>query len=180
MISTPENLRQRFERVSREQKRTLVVCADDFRRDEHGVYNHDGDMGLIGWSMAESVFRDLLWHVDYAVALAGAPGAGKSTWIAANKVPGVLYLDAMLARRHTRRAVCAMATAVAKPIDCVFLDVGLETCMVRNQTRPCGRVVPDEYLRGAHHRLSVCPPDLDEGWRSVVRLAVPQDASSSP
>jgi predicted kinase len=170
MESTPENLHDRFIRVSREQKCTLVVCADDFRYDPEGNYGHEGDMGIIGWRMAERVFTELLPTVDEVRALAGAPGAGKSTWLREHGVQGVLYLDAMLARRLTRRLVCEMAAAAGREVDCIWLDTDLETCLSRNAARASDRVVPEEYVRAAHHRLSVCPPDLDEGWRRVVRV----------
>ena len=167
MISAPENLKDRFIRVSREQKATLVICADDFRYDEHGVYGHEGDMGIIGWRMAERVFVALLPTVTEVRALAGAPGAGKSTWLRTHGVEGVLYLDAMLARRSSRREVCRMAAEAGREIDCIVFDTALEMCMTRNAARPADRVVPESYVRSAHRRLVLCPPDLDEGWRSV-------------
>ena len=69
MIFVPETLEQRFERVSKAQKSTLVVRADDFRADDRGFYSHAGDMGLIAWRMAERVFAELLPLVDEVRAL---------------------------------------------------------------------------------------------------------------
>ena len=158
----------------------MIVRPDDFRMNDHGVYDHEGDMGIIGWRMAERVFDELLPLVDEVRALAGCPGAGKTTWVERHGIEGVLYLDAMLARRHTRRSVCEQAAAAGKQIGCVFLDVDLETCFARNKMRPSGRVVPEEYLRAAYRRLSVCPPDVDEGWRNVLRLGAGRDASMCP
>lgn len=170
MVYVPETLQERFDRVSKEQKATLVVCPDDFRRDASGLYSHEGDMGFIAWKMALRVLDDLLPGAGKAVALCGAPGAGKSTWIAANREDGVLYLDSMLARRLSRRLVCLSARSAGTPIDCVFLDVELDVCEARNALRAPDRVVPLPYLLGAHHRLSVCPPEVSEGWRTVQRF----------
>jgi len=177
MVFVPETLNDRFNRVSREQKSTLVVSADDFRADEHGVYSHENHMGLIAWRMAERSFDALLSEVELVVALAGAPGSGKTTWITKHKEPGVLYLDAMLSQRKTRRAICALAADANRPIDCVFLATDLELCLLRNMKRSPARVVPPSYVRRAHHRLTVCPPALDEGWRHVFR--VPPMSSST-
>jgi len=170
MVFVPESLQERFIRVSREQKRTLVVCADDFRCAPDGTYGHEGDMGVIGWRMAERVFEELLPSVGEVRALAGAPGAGKSTWLREHGVGGVLYLDAVLARRATRRTVCKMAAAAGRQIDCVLFLTDLEICLARNSARRPDRVVPESRVRAAHRRLLVCPPGLDEGWRRVVRI----------
>lgn len=170
MVFRPESLQDRFIRVAEVQKSTLVVCADDFRSDPSGVYHHDGDMGIIAWRMAQRMFAELLSGVELAVALAGVPGAGKSSWIAANKRDGVLYLDAMLARRVTRREICRLALEAGRPIECVFIDTDLDVCLSRNAERSPDRRVPEENLRQAHHRLTVCPPGLDEGWTRIHRV----------
>ena len=175
MIFVPETLEQRFERVSKAQKSTLVVRADDFRADDRGFYSHAGDMGLIAWRMAERVFAELLPLVDEVRALAGVPGAGKSTWIEQHGVEGVLYLDSMLAARKTRRAVCGMAAAAGRPIDCVLIDTDLDVCLARNQERSPDRRVPVPYILGAHRRLTLCPPATDEGWRAVLRVEAVMD-----
>lgn len=179
-VELPETLDDRFKRVSGEQKSTLVVRADDFRANEHGVYSHEGDMGLIAWRMAERSFKALLPEVELVVALAGLPGAGKSTWIDTNKESGVLYLDSMLSRRATRRAVCALAAAAGRPIDCVFLDTDLELCLSRNAKRSPDRVVPPNYIDRAHLRMTECPPGLDEGWRQVLRVPSLSSPTGTP
>lgn len=170
MVFRPETLQDRFIRVSRVQKSTLVVCADDFRSDRSGIYHHDGDMGLIAWRMAQRVYAELLPTVELVVALVGMPAAGKSTWIAANRREGVLYLDMTLARRASRREICEMAAQAGRPIECVFLDTDLDLCLSRNAERSPDRRVPEENLRQAHHRLAVCPPGLDEGWSRITRV----------
>jgi hypothetical protein len=165
-----ETLPERFERVCKQQRRSLIVRPDDFRADNHGVYSHAGDMGLIAWRMAERSFAALLPLVDEVRALAGAPGAGKTTWIERHGIEGVLYLDSMLVRRKNRRVICEMAAAAGRPIDCVILDTDLDVCLARNSERSPDRRVPEPYIRRAHHRLAECPPATDEGWRTVTRV----------
>lgn len=166
MTEARETLAERFERVAARQRETFVVSADDFRVDEFGVYNHEGDMGIIAYRMAERVFTELLPTADRVVALAGAPAAGKTTWIREHKKPGVLYLDLTLSRRRARREVCALANDAGKEISCLLLHPPVEVCLMRNRTR--GRQVPEDQLRQAHHRLTVCPPGMDEGWSSIA------------
>lgn len=160
-----ETLHERFLRVSALQRESLIVSADDFRVDEHGAYHHEGDFGVIAWRMAENVFTSLLPNVDRVVALVGAPGAGKTTWISQHQKPGVLYLDATLTRRRRRREVCALARQACKEIHCVFVHPDLEVCLAQNRSR--GRRVPEEIIRKTHRRLSLCPPAPDEGWATV-------------
>jgi predicted kinase len=171
-----ETLPERYDRVAARQRELMIVSADDFRVDEFGIYSHEGDMGIIAWRMAERSFSELLPTVNRVVALAGAPGAGKTTWLKENAEPGVLYMDATLARRLTRRGVCALASAAGKEISCVFLHPKVEVCLARNQSR--GRQVPEDQLRRAHHRLTVCPPATDEGWSAVILIGDGLEADS--
>lgn len=148
----------------------MVVSPDDFRTDDQGIYEQVGDMGLIGWSMATRVFQELLPTVDEVRVLAGAPGSGKTTWLEQHGVAGVLYFDSTGSARKSRRELCRMAADAGREISCVFLDVELAVCLARNATRPEHRRVPEEVLRGIHHRLAECPPDVDEGWHRVLRV----------
>ena len=176
MGSQRETLPERYERVAARQRETLVVSADDFREDEFGIYSHEGDMGIIAWRMAETSFASLLPTVDRVVALAGAPGAGKTTWVREHREPGTLYLDMMLARRKTRRDICALASTAGKEISCLLIHPRVEVCLARNEAR--GRHVPEIYVRGAHHRLTVCPPATDEGWSEVTVVGDGLEADS--
>jgi predicted kinase len=173
----PETLPERYDRVAARQRELMIVSADDFRVNEFGIYSHEGDMGIIAWRMAEQSFSELLPLADRVVALAGAPGAGKTTWVNRSGLEsGVLYLDATLARRLTRRRVCELASAAGKEISCVLIHPRVEVCLARNQSR--GRHVPEDQLRRAHHRLTVCPPATDEGWSEVVVIGDGLDADS--
>ena len=148
----------------------MVVRPDDFRADKHGVYSHAGDMGLIAWNMAKSALAELLPLATEVRALAGIPGAGKTTWIGQHGIEGVLYFDSTLSMRKNRRDICAMASAAGRPIDCVFLDTDLQVCLARNRERSPDRQVPESSIRRAHRRLTLCPPATDEGWRAVLRV----------
>lgn len=157
------------------QKSTLVVRPDDFRVDNRGVYSHEGDMGLIAWSMAMRVFEELLPLADEVRATAGVPGAGKTTWIERHGVEGALYFDSTLSMRRNRRTVCAAATAAGRPIDCVVIVTELDVCLARNQERSPERRVPESSIRRAYRRLVECPPATDEGWRTVRRVEAVMD-----
>jgi len=170
MVSRPETLAERFRRVREVQKSTLVVRPDDFRVDDRGVYSCAGDMGLIAWNMATRVLGELLPLADEVRAMAGVPGAGKTTWIERHGIAGVLYFDSMLSQRRNRRLVCEMAAAAGRPIDCVLVDTDIDVCLARNRERSPDRRVPDPIILRAHRRLVECPPATDEGWRAVVRV----------
>jgi len=174
--SKRETLPERYVRVAARQRELMIVSADDFRVNEFGIYSHEGDMGIIAWRMAEQNFTELLPLADRVVALAGAPGAGKTTWLKEHAEPGVLYMDATLARRLTRRGLCALANAADREISCLLIHPKVEVCLARNRSR--GRQVPDDQLRRAHHRLTVCPPAMDEGWSEVTVLGDGLDADS--
>jgi len=166
-----ETLEERYQRVAATQLKTRIVSADDFRVDDHGVYGHEGDMGLIAWRMAERSLQALLPTCSRVIALAGTPGAGKTTWLRQHATPapaGTVFMDITLTRRKARRELCAIVNAAGKPIRCLVLHPTLETCLRRNQQR--GRQVPEVLIRQAHHRLCVCPPDFDEGWDAISFL----------
>jgi len=160
-----ETHKQRFARVFARQRETLVIAPDDFRVDENGVYSHAGDWGIVGWKMALDSLHRLLPKAEMVLGMAGAPGAGKSTWVQENARAGVLYLDSTLTRKSNRREVCAIAYETGRRAECLLLHPKLEVCLERNQRR--GRQVPEDYVRNGHHRLCVCPPGLDEGWAAV-------------
>lgn len=178
MGSHRETLSERYQRVAAKQRETLVVCADDFRVDEQGIYSHEGDMGLIAWRMAQRTFEELLPKADRILALAGAPAAGKTTWTRENRQPETLILDMTLSRRLVRREVCAMASAAGREIECVFLHPKVEVCLMRNASR--GRQVPEAQVLRAHHRLTVCPPGMDEGWSEVTVIGDGLEADRAP
>jgi hypothetical protein len=73
-----------------------------------------------------------------------------------------------------------MAAAAGKEIDCILLDTDLEMCLSRNAARTFDRVVPEKHVRATHHRLVVCPPNLDEGWQRVVRVGPDLTALGAP
>lgn len=171
-----ETLAERYDRVSARHRESLIVSADDFRVNEFGIYDHEGDMGLIAWRMAARIFTELAATVDRIVALSGAPGAGKSTWIANNHEQGVLYLDLTLSRRKSRREVCEIVHGLGKEISCVLIHPKLDVCLAHNRGR--GRQVPDEIITTAHHRLTVCPPEMDEGWSEVTVVGDGLEADS--
>jgi hypothetical protein len=164
-----ETFEERLKRVSEEQKTSLVVSQDGFRVDEEGVYRHLQDLESDIKSQAKQVFREALEQpgVQKAVLLVGVPGSGKSTWLAHNKEPNVLYLDATLTVAKTRRKFVLVATEIGKPIEAVVMNTPLHLCEERNSKRPDDRRVPEETIWEMAAQLHKERPSIIEGFARV-------------
>lgn len=103
-----------------------------------------------------------------AVLMVGAPGSGKSTWLAANAVPGKAYYDATLAYPATRAQLIRLARAQGVPVRVVWLRASLQTCLARNAQR--SRVTPEHLIRQLHAAIEETPPRDSAG---VVVVEVP-------
>lgn len=161
----------RLRRVSKSQKESFVVSPDDYRIGEDGIYRSDRDKEAGIWATAHSTFKALLERPDVtkAVAMCGAPGAGKSTWLASNKESGVVYFDATLARPKYRLRLVKIANKIGKPIEALVMTTKLDVCIQRNASRTPDRVVPEHVVRNMAGNLADEPPSRAEGFAAIRR-----------
>jgi hypothetical protein len=166
-----EKFGERLKRVSKAQKESFVVSPDDYRIGEDGIYRSERDKEAGIWATAHSTFKELLSRPDVtkAVAMVGIPGAGKSTWLASNKEPGVVYFDATMARPKYRTRLVKIANSIGKPIEALVMKTKLDVCITRNASRTPDRVVPEFVLRNMHRNLSEEPVSRDEGFADIRR-----------
>lgn len=126
-----------------------VISTDQIRAE---LFGHEATQGP--WPRVWSqVTQELQWVVSQAQQ---------------QTVPGAIY-DATNAQRKVRRRVIQTALAMGfTRLLAVWVDVPLEECLKRNQTR--SRQVPSEVIRAMHRQLSGAPPHPDEGFAAVYRL----------
>lgn len=146
-----------------------VISPESYCYDARGAYHSE----RLGWATARAytAFKQALARSDvtHAVIVVGLPGAGKSTYLAQNLQPGVVYFDAVFARRSARSAVINMAKALGKPIEALWLQTPLAECMRRNELRPADRRVPKAALAAADLAVRQHPPSIAEGL-AMVRI----------
>lgn len=145
-----------------------VVSPDDFRVDPGGEYVPPTDFEWEPVAWAREAWRQALrTHPTRAVLLVGAPGAGKTTWLEANRDPSALYYDATLTRSKTRRELVAEATRAGVPCEALVFDVPLAELDRRNAARPRARRVEPERLWTMCRELEEDPPTTREGFARV-------------
>lgn len=106
----------------------MIVSPDTYRA--QGYSDEEARRASI-----EAWARALEQRPSEAVLLVGAPAAGKTTWLEQHAAPGVLYYDATLGYRSTRRQLIRMATQAGVSIRAVWLDTPLHVCLQRNAAR---------------------------------------------
>ena len=73
----------------------MIVNPDSFLFDESGTYVWSVERVKAAWAEAKKAWAFYLeLQPKHAVLLVGMPGSGKSTWLAANQRPNVVYFDA--------------------------------------------------------------------------------------
>jgi hypothetical protein len=164
-----ESFGRRVERVKKAQTASFVVSPDDYRVGGDGVYRFDPGLEPGVWFSAHGTFAALLSRADVskAVMLVGVPGAGKSTWLAAHKKPGVVYFDATMVQARSRADLIKIARQARKPIEAIVLATPLEECLQRNRNRSQDRFVPEDRIREMAASLSTMPPVLSEGFSDI-------------
>ena len=166
-----ETFGERLKRVSKAQKESFVVSPDDYRIGEDGIYRSDRDKESGIWHTAHATFKALLERDDVtlAVAMIGAPGAGKSFWLAENKETGVVYFDATMARPKYRLRLVKIARKVGKPIEALVMQTKIDVCLTRNASRSPDRVVPEHVIRNMAANITDEPPSRAEGFDAIRR-----------
>jgi predicted kinase len=77
--------------------------------------------------------------------------------------------DATNAKSRHRRAAIARARELGfTEITGLWLDISLNMCIERNQQRE--RQIPEEVILQMHHQLQGAPPNLEDGFDSLIVL----------
>lgn len=141
-----------------------IVEPDALRVGADGTY--DGAVAM-DWSVRAASMQ--AWELavlrvgSIAVVLVGPPGAGKSTWLAANRRPSAVYFDATMTWPPTREQAIRIAREAGRVVELVVFKTPLEVCLQRNATRPVGRRVPESQVIRQWHELRDKPPRPREG-----------------
>ena len=101
----------------------------------------------------------------------GLQGAGKSSWVRRH-APALgehaVFFDAALpSLRHRSRAL-ALAATTRTPVVAVWINVPVETALLRNAARPPHERVPEPVVR--HVLEQLVPPSVDEGFVDVIEV----------
>lgn len=106
--------------------------------------------------------------VRTVIVLVGIPGAGKTTWCAAQPPDdSTVVYDVVNADPKRRAALARRISAAGKVPVAVHLVTPLSLALVRNAERPPWRRVPEAFVRQAAIKLRRDPPKLAEGWARV-------------
>ena len=98
------------------------------------------------------------------VLVVGLPGAGKSTWAAANDRRDRVIYDACNLTPDRRARVIIAAGSMTHTIHMIHIETPLDLCMRRNRDRPFG--VPPDLL--AWMARTLIPPTPEEADRITV------------
>jgi predicted kinase len=150
----------------------VIISPDHFLIEPDGTYVWTRGRSQAAWVATIDRVRSLLAEPGFRglVLLAGLPGAGKSTWLEAHQDPHLVYVDATFTRRAHRAPFLQIAANAEKPADAVLLDTPFEECLRRNNLRPTDRKVPPEKMVQFLNEISVDPPTLGEGFKTVTRV----------
>lgn len=123
-----------------------LISTDSIRSALFGDEAHQGSWSLI-WDELGQQFRDAATQIRQGTA------------------HDAIY-DATNAVRRQRRQVMALARSCGfQKLVGLWLDVPLEVCLERNQTRD--RQVPEAVIQRMHQCLRGAPPSLNEGFKGL-------------
>lgn len=106
--------------------------------------------------------------IHTVIVMVGVPGAGKSTWCAAQDGPGVVVFDAVWSHPGRRRAMATQIRTAGRKAVAVWVRTPVQVCLARQSARPLWRRVPQSVCLRAAAALHVQPPHVREGWTDVV------------
>ena len=158
-----------------------MILSPDLLMIVKGSYDWNPDRLYWAW---RCVMAELIKSEGPIVFMVGLPGAGKTTWIAQNQQPGVVYLDATLSRRRERRDLlrqilgpsdfsCNPPARLGRIVTAVYIDTPLGICLERNAQRPPNRQVPEKSIRAMARSLAAVPPSVEEGFYDMLQIKTP-------
>jgi predicted kinase len=143
----------------------MPIYSPDAFLERDGPYRWSPSRVLEAWAWVMAQLQAL--PPGRLVALVGLPGSGKSSWLAENADPDVIYLDSTLTRRKARREL--EQGLPGWRVEYIWMDTPVEQCIARDALRPPGRAVGEERIRAMDRRLRGSPPIPEEGLVRVIR-----------
>jgi predicted kinase len=149
----------------------VILSPDALLLHPDGRYEWSPDRAYRAWMASMRALAEVLPRCTHLVLMVGLPGAGKTTWLAAQAAdldPLILYFDATLTRRMDRSPLLQAALRADRPVDAVWHDTPVAVCRARNSVRPVERRVPDAAFEAMVRRITA--PAIGEGFRTVTRV----------
>ena len=149
---------------------SVIISPDEHVHNEAGEYEWSPERAEAAWAKAYDELREALSRPETSrlVLMIGLPGAGKSTYLSSQEVPGTIYFDATLTNKAHRAPLIKMAHDAQVPVDALLINTPLEIAIARNNKRPENRRVPDAAMENMHNELNLEPPTRSEGFENVT------------
>lgn len=149
----------------------IVVSPDSHLIDEvTGRYRWTLDRVQTAWatSMAELETQLASGKISKVVLMVGIPASGKTTWVANNGEPGVLYFDATFKDERARAPVINMARRYGVPVEATVMATPIQEAIRRNNTRTEDRKIPEDVILRQYRDLTGGGlPTRSEGIRYI-------------
>jgi len=129
------------------------------------------ERNAVAWEQAYAqLTRALTVTPRPLILVCGLQGAGKSTWIEANRSRSgpCVFFDAALPRAVHRLPAITIAHSAGAQARCVWIDTPLEIALKRNAERRDDEHVPESSIRSVASQFE--PPSMSEGFIEVVRV----------
>lgn len=150
----------------------MLISPDNYLMTPEGQYLWSQERVVWAWEESRRVFLEALSSGTYkkVVLLMGAPGSGKSTWLASHQKEGVLYFDATLKNWRSREPYVVSARKQGIPVEVVWLDTPLEECLRRNAGRTPDRKVSEGIVTSMWETINRFPPDPRKEGFILIRV----------
>lgn len=148
----------------------MIISPDHYLYDENGVYVWTPERASNGWESSRAALALALQDasIQKVVLMVGLPGAGKSTWLAANATDQAVYFDATSCRRRDRVQFLQFITERStKPVEAVVFTTPADVANQRNARRSDDRRVPDVVVAAMAQALAANPVSVGEGFAAV-------------
>ncbi|GAB4457883.1 MAG: hypothetical protein OHK0037_00960 [Elainellaceae cyanobacterium] len=160
LIGLPGSGKSTLARILLEDRGYRLVSTDAIRGRLFGEEATQGPWPLV-WREVERSFREATGVDSRNLVL-------KRRSEAVSPFSHTLYDATNAARRQRREAIALGRRCGFRHITGLWLDVPLALCLERNQKRD--RQVPEAIIQQMHRRLTGAPPDLSDGFDTLIHL----------